>query len=235
VSEPGKSERFFVAGATGYVGHALVGVARGHSIATTAHVRPDSRQLGEWRTRFAALDADLDTTPWALDAMTATLAALRPTAVFGLLGTTRKRGAGTGDTYESVDYGLTAMLIDALAAAQLNPVFVYLSSMGVRDGQTGGYLGARAKLEAKLRASPLPYVIARPSFITGPDREESRPLERGAAAVTDLVLGFASRLGAPRLRQRYGSTTATALAGSLVRLARDPGAARRVFESEALR
>ena len=75
------SETFFVAGATGYVGHAVARAARGAGLAVTAHVRPDSRRLEEWRSRFTALGADVDTTPWELAAMTASSVVIHSTEI----------------------------------------------------------------------------------------------------------------------------------------------------------
>ncbi len=54
----------FVAGATGYTGRELVRVLAESGRKVVAHVRPDSSRLDEWRERFAALGATLDTTPW---------------------------------------------------------------------------------------------------------------------------------------------------------------------------
>jgi nucleoside-diphosphate-sugar epimerase len=142
----------FVAGATGYVGRAVVaelsrragGAAAGRrprgrrDAAPVAHVRPDSPRLAEWRATFARMHAAVDATPWDAAAMTAALVRLRPPAVFALLGTTRRRGRGTGDTYESVDYGLTALLLRAARRAAdatgVAPRFVYLSSVGADRG-----------------------------------------------------------------------------------------------------
>jgi hypothetical protein len=78
-------------------------------------------------------------------------------------------------------------------------------------------------------------VIARPSFITGPDRDESRPAERLGAAVVDALAAPARLFGGRRLADRYRSTTAAELAAALVRLAADPAAAGRVLEGDALR
>ena len=202
----------FVAGATGYTGRSVVMALRDAHVSTLAHVRPDSASLGRWRQSFSALGATVDTTPWDLAALTQTFATRRPTVVFGLLGTTRHRGAADGGTYESVDYGLTAMLLDAALAAGIRPRFVYLSSLGVRDGGSpGSYLEVRWRFEQKLIASGLPYVIARPSFITGPDREESRPMERFGARMGDGVLGLVGALGGRSLQARFASTTAEIL------------------------
>ena len=44
----------FVAGATGFVGRAVVPALRRAGVTTIAHVRPDSARLDEWRKRFAS-------------------------------------------------------------------------------------------------------------------------------------------------------------------------------------
>lgn len=235
----------FVAGATGYVGQALVRrlAAAGHR--AVAHVRPDSPRRAEWEARFRQWGAEPDATPWDDDAMTATLARLRPDAVFALLGTTRARGRtaaarGATESYETVDYGLTALLRRAAERAAAptghRPRFVYLSSAGVGPSARGDYLKVRWRLERELAAGALPWTVARPSFITGPDRAESRPAERvGAAAVDALLAPLRLLPGGRATADRWRSTTADELAGALVRLAADPAAAGRVVEGDGLR
>ncbi len=231
----------FVFGATGYTGRAVIDVLCERRLGAVAHVRPDSSRLGEWRARFETSGAVVDTTPWAVDELKATFLRTEPAVVFALLGTTRSRGkdveqrTGTRDTYESVDYGLTVMLLEALEAARRAPRFVYLSAAGVREGATTGYMGARARVEAELRRRSIPYTIARPSFITGADRDDGRAGERIGAAVADAALGAFGFLGARRLRDRYKSTTNVDLASALVRLGFDTRAENRVVESEGLR
>mgnify|MGYP002780867255 CR=1 FL=1 len=230
----------FVAGAPGYVGQAVVRRLRALGAEVHAHVRPDSPRLADWRVRFTALGAHVDATPWDEDAMTATLARVRPAAVFALLGTTRARGrTAPGDTYESVDYGLTALLRRAAERAAREtgaaPRFVYLSAAGVADDTRNAYLAARARVERELRGGTLPWTVARPSFITGPDRAESRPAERIAAAATDALLAPVALLGGRRLADRWRSTTADELAAALVRLAGDPAEVGQVLEGDALR
>ncbi len=215
----------FVAGATGYTGREVVAALAARGAAAVAHVRPESSRLPEWRERFAALGARVDATAWQPDAMAATLAALRPTHVFALLGTTRARAAaavragGPAADYEAVDYGLSVLLLRAAAACGSRPRFVYLSSLGA--GGTGGnaYIRARNRVEAELRASGLPFLIVRPSFITGDDREESRPGERVGAAALDWGTRLLGALGARRLRDRFRPRTGRELAASIVRLA----------------
>ena len=115
----------FVAGATGYTGQAVVQALRARGVRVFAHVRRDSPRLDEWRRRFDALGAHTDTTPWEENAMRATLAEALPHAVFALLGTTRARVAqartrGADDSYETVDYGLSALLLRATLAWRLS-------------------------------------------------------------------------------------------------------------------
>ncbi|MEP6573204.1 MAG: NAD(P)H-binding protein [Gemmatimonadota bacterium] len=230
----------FVAGATGYTGREVVRELVQRGMRTIPHVRPDSSVLNDWVERFRQGGAEADTTPWTVEALRTTLASLRPDVIFSLLGTTQSRSRAEGRSasaqgYEEVDYGLTAMLLHAVLDAGIQPKFVYLSAAGVREDTSNPYLAVRWRLEQELIASGLPYLIARPSFITGPDRDEARPVERIAAAVVDGVLTVARLFGADLLRERYRSTTNVVLASALVRLARAPGSERTIVPSEALR
>ena len=230
--------RAFVAGATGFTGREVVRelAELGHQV--VAHVRPDSKRLSEWRSRFEDCGADIDTTPWQPDAMAATFAERAPELVFALLGTTRHRARAAGmsatDAYQHIDYGLTALLIDAAAAMPKPPRFIYLSSIGTHPGVRNPYLAARAKVEARLEQSSLPFVIARPSFISG-ERDEGRPGERAAAVTANALLGLAGLVGAHRLRNRYRSMTGAELATALTAAGLDPECTRRVLQGEDLR
>jgi uncharacterized protein YbjT (DUF2867 family) len=242
----------FVAGATGYTGRALIAELRRRGVLTIAHVRPDSPRLQDWRAEFASLGALPDQTPWDDDAMVETQAQHRPHVVYALLGTTMRRARAAraaeaaeavGSTasnaaregYESVDYGLTALLLRATRRAAPGARFVYLSAFGVGPRARGGYMRARWKLEEELRASGLEWTIVRPAFITGPDRPERRPLERTAAIAVDAVLRVARRFGARGLHDRFRSMTAADLACALAGIGFDPAAAHRVLEPDALR
>lgn len=245
-AEPGSAPeqrappRAFVAGATGYTGRAVVAALLERGVAVTAHVRPDSSRTGEWRRRFTRLGADVDVTAWNETAMTETLTRIRPTLVFALLGTTRERmrralregrqPAG----YDAVDYGLTALLVRAARAAVPGARFIYLSAAGTGEHARGAYFQARWRAESELRNSGLDYLIARPAFITGPDREESRPTERLAAAVLDGGLAIVGVLGLRRLRARYRSMTGPELAAGLVRAALDTSLHDAILEADAL-
>lgn len=233
----------FVAGATGFTGREVVRFLVGRGIVTYAHVRPDSPRREEWQQRLARQGAQTDCTPWEENAMAANLAGRRPAYVFALLGTTRRRMQQAGrvgldphsQSYQSVDYALTALLLRAAMAAGSRPRFIYLSAAGVNERARSPYYQARARMEAELKASGLPFLIARPSLISGPGRDEPRPGERIGAAIVDRLLRVARLFGGSRLEARYASTTNAALAEALVRLALDPAAGNRVLESELLR
>jgi len=230
----------FVAGATGYTGREVVRDLVGRGVRTIAHVRPDSPRVEEWRQRFETGGAAVDTTPWGDAEMTQTLSTLQPTHVFSLLGTTRARRRqsatrGEVESYESIDFGLTAMLIRAAVASGSKPRFVYLSSLGVREHTTNPYLVARLRAESLLRTSGLPYTIARPSIITGPERDESRPMERASAVALNSIAAIARLVGARRFAGSVHSLTGPDLAAGLVRHAFDPAAENTTLGAEELR
>ncbi len=227
----------FVAGATGFTGKAVVAELRQRGIATVAHVRPDSHDLAKWQAHFAALGAEVDTTPWETSGMAETLRRRGVTLVFCCVGTTRARMKAQGasaNSYEAVDYALPKLLAEASAAAGGVTRFVYLSSLGAGPNAQGAYLQWRWKAEEALRASGVPFTLARPSIITG-QREEPRPSEAFAGKAADGFLNLLGAFGATTLRDRYKSTTDARLAHALVRLAFDPAMAGQVVLSEGLR
>ena len=213
--------RAFVAGATGYTGREVVRQLAERSIDVVAHVRPDSPSLEQWRTRFVSSGARVDATPWTAADMQRTLERLRPTHVFALLGTTRKRARqaraqGGSDSYETIDYGLTATLLNATVAARPDARFVYLSALGVNGQSRNPYIAVRWRLESELKRSGLCWLIARPALITGEDREESRPTEKIAAVAVKLMLGGAGALGLRSFRDRFATLDARQLGRALV-------------------
>ena len=214
----------FIAGATGYTGSHLVEILRERGWTVHAHVRPDSTALADWTARFEALGAVVDTTPWEEHALQADLAQIQPTHVFALLGTTRaraKRGSGAiADTYEAVDYGLSAMLRRCTEAAAPHARFVYLSSLGVRQGTSNAYLAARARLEGELRAGALDWVIIRPALIAGADRPENRVNEtvaRFAVGGALSLVGLVAPRAARAWKTRDGRTLATGIADAAIK------------------
>ncbi len=229
----------FVAGATGYTGRAVVQLLCERGLEVIAHVRPDSPRLAEHESWFGSVGAVMDATPWEASALQCRLKQLTPDLVFALLGTTKARvraskRVGVRESYESVDYGLTVMLLQAALACEPQPRFVYLSAAGVSEGARGAYHRARVRAEREITHSGMAYILARPSFISG-DRSEARPGETIGAAVADAALGLASTLGARRLAGRYKSMTARQLAHGLVGAALARGPREIILEAEALR
>lgn len=225
----------FVAGATGYTGRAVVAALRRRGHLTWAHVRPDSRGLEQWTTFFAEQGAGVEAAPWTPEAIGASLARIRPTHVWSLLGTTRARadrdtGSAVPETYEAVDYGLSKCLLDASVAAGSRPVFVYLSAQGVRERGGNAYLDVRRRMEQAARASGLPYVLARPAFITGADRLDKRPMERIYAVAIDIALGPVAAFGLRGVIDRWRSITGPNLGEGLVRLVADRGVRDRIVD-----
>jgi uncharacterized protein YbjT (DUF2867 family) len=231
--------RPFIAGATGYTGREVVREFHARGVTAVAHVRPDSRQLPEWQKRFGGI-AEVDTTPWELHALRETFMRVQPTHIFALLGTTRRRARaaraeGANDSYQTVDYGLSAMLLQALQLSGRSAKFIYLSSMGVSANSRNPYIAVRWRMESELKESGVPYVIARPALITGADREEFRVTERALGIASDAVLDLAGVIGLRGVRDRFHSLTGQQLARGMIAAATDPRQTNVILDAGALR
>jgi len=229
----------FVAGATGYTGNEVVKCCLAAGLRTVAHVRPDSSSLEAWREEFTAQGAEVDTTAWESQAMTATLNRVQPDFVFGLLGTTRARAkrvsAEVEETYTAIDYGLTMLLLEAAAAAATTrPKFIYLSAVGARPKASTEYMRVRGQVEEALKESGLPFVIAKPSFIVGEGRRDKRRFELAGSRAIDGALATVGLLGGRRLQARYQSMSGPELGSALVNLALGDDAAW-IGETDALK
>ncbi|MEC8024582.1 MAG: epimerase, partial [Myxococcota bacterium] len=152
-------------------------------------------------------------------------------------GTTRARARKDnvkGDIYDTIDYGLSSMLLHAAAMCQSQPKFIYLSCTGIGTSEPrNSYLRARYKIERELKKSGLSWVSARPSFITG-NREESRPLESLGARFMNSAVSVASAFGAKKWASTYRSQTGLELARALVAAALSDDYNNRVIESDEL-
>ena len=211
----------FVLGATGFVGREVVRQLCVRGTEVVAHVRSSSPSFEKSRATFTEQGATVDTTPWDAAALAARFRDVKPAQVYILIGTTKntaKRDGVAGDIYEKVDLGLTQIAVEAARASETRPRIVYLSSVGADKGARSAYLKARGKAEEVVTSAGLPWVIARPSFITG-ERDESRIGERGAAIVGDGLLAVAGVFGGKKVRDKYRSTTPDVLASALIRYA----------------
>lgn len=171
----GRERRIFVAGSTGATGRTVMRLAAARGADVIGHQRRKAERPADPRARVVDL-ADKD----------ALVEELRGcTTVLQLIGTMRKRFAA-GDTYETSDIGTTRQIADAAAAAGIDH-FVLLSSVGA-GRPMGAYLAAKARAEALVVESGVPYTIFRPSTFVG----EGHRAPPGFALVT-RVLGL-SRL-----------------------------------------
>jgi uncharacterized protein YbjT (DUF2867 family) len=221
------SKRALVIGATGYTGQAVVRELSRRGINTWAHVRPDSSRLEEWKEEFGALEGvTVTTAAWNNGPIRQALNKIQPTHIFLQLGTTKKRekegtSSAVADNYEAVDYGLTHMVIEEAKNASVSPRILYLSSIGAKENTSNDYLRARGRIEAELAASDLSWVAVRASFISGQDREDSRPMERVGAVLTGSALKLARMVGARSLDERYQPRSSSDVARLLVDFAFD--------------
>ena len=230
----------FRRGATGYTGARSFACSSARGVRTVAHVRPDSPRLEEWRQRFEGAGAAVDSTSWGDAEMVHTLSTLQPTHVFSLLGTTRARRResatrGATESYEAIDFGLTAMLIRAAVASGSKPRFVYLSSLGrsrahvepvPRGAVAGGIVAAR---EWACRTSSHDRPSSRVPGAMNPGLWSvwARPLWNALASVARVA-------GAARLADSMRSLTGAELAEGLVRYAFDASVENATVGSDEL-
>ena len=153
------NRRLFVAGSTGATGQVLVPLAERLGLSVVPHVRPARAVAG---VKPGAAVVDLADTPKLIEAMRGS------TTVVQLIGTMRDRFA-KGDTYETSDIGTTAQLIAAAKPAGVDHI-VLLTSAGA-GRPIGAYLKAKAKAEALVRESGIPWTIFRPSALEGGERK----------------------------------------------------------------
>ncbi|MFK8003355.1 MAG: NAD(P)H-binding protein [Polyangiales bacterium] len=228
----------FIVGSSGYTGQHMVRIGPQVGCSVIAHVRPGSSKEEAMRGLCEESGATLALVPFEEDTFVAALERHAPTFVFACLGTTKRRASEeAGANYESVDYGLTKLVMDACLATARPPRFVYLSALGAGRPTSNAYMSVRHRIETELRASPLAWTIARPAFISGPDRAESRPMERFGAAAGDGMLRALGFFGAKRLEQKYASLSGAALAEGMLRAAiqDEEQGVNTVWEADALR
>jgi uncharacterized protein YbjT (DUF2867 family) len=209
----------FVAGASGFVGRALVAELAARGAHVLAHLRPGSPRAARAGAAFAAAGADVERAELsALD-----LAELAPTHVFFV--------ADGGAQHTE----LVRAALGACTVLERAPRFVYLSSLGAAPNSRLAYLRARATAEQAVVESSMPFTIARPGVIHGPGRGERRPGEALLAGALQVWTLAARLAGARQHARRYRPTNGAELAHGLVHAGFNYTTIDRTLQPEELR
>lgn len=145
-------------GATGFIGGHLLGHLADGPQPLRALVRPGSPRQFLERRNVAIAEGDV-TQPRTLAA-----ACDGVTTVVHLVGMLHEP---VGQTYEFVVAEGTRSLVKAAAAAGVER-FVYVSAIGARVDAPSRYHQTQALAEGFIKASPMEYIIVRPSLVYGP-------------------------------------------------------------------
>jgi hypothetical protein len=228
----GGPETALVLSATGYVGRAVVERLCTGGIRTLAHVRRSPRLRRGARAspgRAPKSSPPVDTAAFA-ELVRAARDARVPLPRDDVPPVAVRRALASASYGRSP--GLSALVIDgAHRAASGRASCCSRPPAPVRARSR--YPGARPP-RRHLKSSGLEW-IARPGYVTGPGRDDFRPLERVGAVVTDGALLWLAVLGMQMLRERYRSIGAPELAKALVSHAFDPQSAGRILPGERLR
>ena len=214
--------QWLIFGATGYTGGALLNGCIRHNYNVWAHLRPtSSRRAGVEQLCADHSHATAHHCPFERSEIGDLVAAAAPTHIALCLGTTRahskqaqKRGERHG--YNQIDRDLSLMVIEAAKQEASEACICYVSSMGADKPRGNAYLKARYDVEQALMSSGLRYMIVRPAFISGSDRQEFRFGERAGAVIGDSVLSLGAMVGFKKMAAAYRSMSAEELAKGIL-------------------
>lgn len=170
-----------VAGATGFVGRAIVAEALSRGYAVRALVRDDAKAA-------AVLPADTHTVIGDVFNSAALERLCAPdddaTPILGLINAIGiRRETGPGVTYQRMHVRATELLLQVATQAQAQR-FVQVSALGTRPNAPTAYHRTKYEAETLIRNTGIAWTILRPSIIHGPDGEFMK-------MVKDWVLGRA--------------------------------------------
>jgi len=198
--------KIFIAGAGGFVGGALLKRLAGHDLTLPSREPEKFRRAGV-KGDFPLFSGDL----------AGLVAASAPEVVINLLGIIRETpGAGFFLVHEEY----TRRLLAGARAAGVTK-FIQMSALGAAPDSPSAYQRSKYAGEEAVRASGLPYVIFRPSFITG----EGQRLTAELKALARFLPVFAAPSDASA-----APVAAAAVAACFARAAEDPGIKNELFE-----
>ncbi|MDD2804374.1 MAG: NAD(P)H-binding protein [Elusimicrobiales bacterium] len=198
--------KIFVAGAGGFVGGALLKRLAGHDLVLPSRAPGKFRRAGV-KGEFPQFSEDL----------AGLAAAAAPEVVINLLGVIRETpGAGFSLVHEEY----TRRLLAGARAAGVKK-FIQMSALGAAPDSPSAYQRSKYAGEEAVRASGLPYVIFRPSFITG----EGQRLTADLKALSRYLPFFAAPSDAYAAPVR-----ADRVAACFARAAEDPAVKNELFE-----
>jgi len=221
----GWDHRAFVAGATGYIGRMVVELLLENCVETVAHIRPDQSQIDDWVNHFHSMGATVDLTAWKQVEMSNTLARIRPTMTFALLGSHKSRMRTKRnrrpnpfvDSYEAVDYGLNVMLARASASSGSNPRFVFISTAAAKEKSGKEFNKTRFRTEEFIKKTGLPYTIVRaPSIRNGGRTDYRKKNNEAKLMLNDGFSALVGIFGASQYRLNHSSISNLQIAESIV-------------------
>ncbi|HCC48462.1 MAG TPA: complex I NDUFA9 subunit family protein [Elusimicrobia bacterium] len=199
------SMRILITGAGGFVGSALLKRLPGHDL-----ILP-SRDPSKFPR------AGVGSFPLFTEDLAGLVASAAPEIVINLLGIIRET-PGSGFTLVHEEY--TRRLLAGARAAGVKK-FIQMSALGAAPDSPSAYQRSKFAGEEAVRQSGLPYVIFRPSFITGPGQRLGEEL-KALARFTPLFAAPSDAWAAP--------LPAEVVAACFARAAEDASIRDEVFE-----
>jgi NADH dehydrogenase len=197
--------KILIAGAGGFVGSALVRRLAAHELVLPS--RNPEKFIARDRVSSPLFNSDLERL----------VADQKPDIVINLLGLIRE---AAGETFGLVHEEYTRRLLAGARAAGVKK-FIQMSALGAAPDAPSAYHRSKFAGEELVRTSGLPYVIFRPSLITGPGQKLLGEL-RSIARFTPLLAAPSDCLAAPLPVEE--------VAACFARAAEDPAIGGEVFE-----
>ena len=198
--------KILIAGAGGFVGTALLKRLAGHELVLPSR-DPEKQKLTGLGARFPAFTPDLERL----------VAEQKPDIVINLLGVIRESAGGS---FGLVHEEYTRRLLAGARAAGVKK-FIQMSALGAAPDAPSAYHRSKFAGEELVKASGLPYVIFRPSFITGSGQKLFAEL-RSIARFVPALAAPSDCLAAP--------VPVEAVAACFARAAEDAAIVNEIFE-----